>query len=338
MNRIVKMVIVLDAKKKHVVHLQRLLNSKPNDKGGFSKEDLKGIVRCDRVLNLIKRKRTNDKKPWNPRFIWQVTEFPEQYAGMTGEEGESESEAGEEGESESEEEEGPRHFDDRDADPWDATVLAIAKDSEFCAVITIENDLSHIWYRMYKNDASVPGMFGSLMYAYTQGEDDSNCYHSIFISFMRHYGIMGSTYERGGRGEAQYLERPKRVSPKDAMKLYRGAYGYSKIYMEQQHYDPSFDIQTYSTEIVHHDTPDDPDEISFEDEFSEDCFQFTWDDIRYPELLEFVDGSSPGWNVKTNQFIEDCMRRPTVVGPLVVGTGVLAAEIARSVMLHVLRE
>jgi hypothetical protein len=311
MNRIVKMVIVLNPKKKHVVRLQRLLNSNPNDKGGFSKEDLTGIVRCDRVLNLVKRSRTNDKKPWNPRFIWQVTEFPERWAGWDEMDGE--------------------------VNP-DATVLAIAKDSEFCAVITIENDLSHIWYRMYKNDASVPGMFGSLMYAYTQGEDDSNCYHSIFISFMRHYGIMGSTYERGGRGEAQYLERPKRVSPKDAMKLYRGAYGYSKIYMEQQHYDPSFAIQTYSTEIVHRDTPDDPDKISFADEPSEDCFFEAWDDIRYPELLEFVDGSSPGWNVGTNQFIEDCMRDPTVVGPLVVGTGVLAAEIARSVMLHVLRE
>jgi hypothetical protein len=309
MNRIVKMVIVLNPKKKHVVRLQRLLNSNPNDKGGFSKEDLTGIVRCDRVLNLVKRSRTNDKKPWNPRFIWQVTEFPEPHAGMTAE--------------------------DEGWEP-DATVLAIAKDSEFCAVITIENDLDHIWYRMYKNDASVPGIFGSLMYAYTQGEDEQNCYYCIFISFLRHYGIVRrSDYQGGGWNQSE--KRPKRVSPEDAMKLYRGAYGYSKIYMEQQHYDPSFAIQTYSTEIVHRDTPDDPDKISFADEPSEDCFFEAWDDIRYPELLEFMD-VIPGWNVDTNRFIEDCMRDPTVVGPLVVGTGVLAAEIARSVMLHVLRE
>ncbi|KAJ1464212.1 hypothetical protein T484DRAFT_1758271 [Baffinella frigidus] len=306
------MVVVVNPKKKHNVLLKRLFVTKPNALGGFSKEDLEGIVRCVRVSNLIKRSRTNDKEPWNPRFIWQVTAFPEQYAGWTGDEG------------------GP---DAPTVDgPRDPTVLAIAKDSEFCAVITIDNDLSHIWYRMYKNDANVAGIFGSLMYAYTQGESEMNCYYNIFISFMEHYGIMASTYH------ARVEERPKRVSPKDAIKIYGEAYGYSKIYMEQQHYDPAFCIQTYNVEVVHNDTPDDPDEISFEDEFSEDCFFEAWDDIRYPELLEFREGSSPGWNLGTYRFIRDCMRHPTVVGPLVVGTGVLAAEIARSVMLHVLRE
>jgi hypothetical protein len=305
MNRIVKMVIVLHPKKKHVVFLKRLFKSKPNDKGGFSKEDLEGIVRCEHILNLIKRSRTKDKKPWNPKFYWQVTEFPERWTG--------------------------RDAVDGEVNP-DDTVLAIAKDSEFCAVITIENDLGHIWYRMYKNDADVPGIFGSLMYAYTQGEDNKNCYSCIFISFMRHYGIERSSGYQGG-GWRQSEKRPKRrMSPEDAMKLYGG--GYSKIYMEFQHYDEVFCSQTYSAEVVHVDDVDEePDEISFEDDPSEGAFDDAWDDARYPTLLVQRAGTRPGWKLGAYKLIEDCMRRPTVVGTLILGPEVLATEIARSVML-----
>jgi hypothetical protein len=283
---------------KHVDNLQRLFTAEP---GGFLKRDLQKIVLCDSIYKLIMKTLKNDKKtPWNPRFIWQVEQFPRQY--------------GQE-----------RHGD---------ILLAIAKDTEFCAVITISKDFSNIWYRMYKYDVKDPGDFGSLMWAYTQYADDRGRVSSIFVSFVEHYGLTPDRYTLRDEPNA------RQIPPKEVKEWGTDGYSYSKIYMELQLYDIEHDLQTYSATSVHVDNSDDPDEISFYGETDHNRFGLVGDatiDRRYDQLFEYRTGPEGskrniGWYLHPEDLIRDCIHRPTQETPWKLASDVLAAEISSSIM------
>jgi hypothetical protein len=297
-NRIIKMTHLPPyAKIKHAVHLQRLFDTK---REGFSKTDLRHIVRSDSIYNLINRTQSNHKKPWNPSFIWQVTEFPEIYGEYTGEIGEEEK---------------------------DDTLLAIAKDAEFCAVITMSNDFKCIWYRMYRTNMNNHEDFGSLMYAYTQLATEFDTFSSIFVSFAEHYGLE----PKRGTG---WGGKSKRMSPDDAKKI--NGHPYTKIYIEKQVYEKSFDdiqmienhdLQTYTASSVHvYDNADHPDDISFYDKPSEDTFRMDDVDPRYHHLFSY--NRFGGWTLLPDKLIGDCMHRPTQQTPWILASDVLHTDFA----------
>ena len=290
---------------KHAVKLQRLFNN--TGSGGFFKKDLgPHIFRSDSMYKRIFPTLSENQQPWNPHFIWQVKEFPV--------------DVGEEA--------------------WmDDTVLAIAKDSEFCAVITISGDLKYIWYRMYKNDVHIPGPFGSLMYAYTQSEYDLYC-REIFTLF----------------------DPDEQAKDHRQAELSRWGPPYTKMYMEYQKYVGdyneeedimNFDLETYSASSVHKldhqgkyfHTDEVTDDISVKDSDSEYAFK-SEPDPRYPHLLHFEgprhslagtdrwrESLVGRWYLDARELIADCMRRPTVreIKRFIPGDA-LVTEITQSVI------
>jgi hypothetical protein len=318
----------IKTKIKHVVYLQRLFNDTKS--GGFSKKDLgPSIIRSDSMLKMIFPTRgENDEypidEPWNPCFKWQVEEFPvarDIYADY-------------------------EHFGEV---VNHETILAIAKDSEFCAVITISSDLKYIWYRMYKNDVHIPGIFGSLMYAYTQSDQDLHC-RCIFTLFNP---VQTAKYHR-------QAELPRWGPP------------YITIYMESQKYVGvynkdaeirNFDLHTYGASSVHKldhrgihfHTDALTDLISFKDSRSalggfsdpdnpsENHYKSD-PDPRYPHLLQYEGPrnylagtarhaeSHARWFLDPRTLIGDCMLRPTQQTPWILASDALATEITRSVI------
>jgi hypothetical protein len=268
---------------KHVAHLQALLKNTASD--GFYKKDLgTHIFTSDSMYGMIFPTQSKPLSPywnpcWNPCFKWQVDKIP--VYNYTGE------------------------------GVVDDTVLAIAKDSEFCAVITISLDLERIWYRMYKNDADIPGIFGSLMCAYTQTEDpsESKYYSSIFTLF--------------DPDQTDLAEENR----------------WREVHIEFKHYihdynestdTHNYDLHTYIASAEHNQNGG-LDPVYFEDDNSEGAFEYP--DPCYHHLLQTVAIQDDDyWTIDPRLLIQDCMFRPTQQTRWKLTSDALVTEITRSVI------
>jgi hypothetical protein len=261
---------------KHVARLQELLKNTAGD--GFYKEDLgKHIFTSDSMYKMIFPTQSKRWSPcWNPYFKWQVDQIPVyNYTGKG---------------------------------VVDDTVLAIAKDSEFCAVITISLDLERIWYRMYKNDVHIPGIFGSLMCAYTITEDpDKGIYYSSIFTLF-------------DPDQTDLAENNR----------------WREVHIEFKHhiheYNESADIHNYDLHTyiasAEHNQNGGIDPVLLQDDETEYAFEYL--DPCYPHLLQIDDDDY--WRIDPRPLIQDCMFRPTQHTHWNLTSDALVTEITRSVV------
>ena len=257
-------------KNKPYYGLQRLFERKKQE---FPRKDLKTILKSDDFFKLIDGTQSPDKTEWDARFVWQVEEFPaiaEDQFGV---------------------------FDTEHK--MVETVLAIAKDSELCAVISLSNK-TDIWYRLYENDENSRGL-GTLKYAYIQTYLPSGC-DSILVSFMK--------------GQPYHI-----------------------IQADCQVYNRAFQPRIYTASIQYDDDPelqydDDPDIFSFFDVASEVFFMDENAVSRY-FLIEYrPEDGDHDWFLNEINFLNDCRRRPTGLITWEVNTTqhALSTSIVQSVM------
>jgi hypothetical protein len=261
-----------EPKNQPAMKLEQLFTSKPE---GFLTTDLKKIVLSDFVFNWVSDNAIGLLQ-FNPRFIWQVGEFPH-----------------------------PVWYDD---DTVPDTILAVARDMNFCAVITMSADMEHIWWRMYKNDVHVPGIFGTLMFAYTQHME---------------YWEMG----RVGHGSIFAV-----IDENEH---------YGKMYIENSFYDRNYDkttymaISNYADDGVHRGRSiffvDGPSEAFYKDMSAvEDGDDFFPND-RYPGMMYNEYGML--YVADQSSFEVECFQRPSATKfPWKTTDNALITNITRSIM------
>ena len=238
-------------------------------KQGFPRKDLITILKSDSFFELIHGTQSPDKTEWDARFVWQVEEFPDIAEDQ---------------------------FDVFDTEAMVDTVLAIAKDSELCAVISLSNK-SDIWYRLYENDKNSRGR-GTLKYAYIQTYLPSSC-ESIFVSFMKNQH-------------------------------------YHTIQADCQLYNRAFQSRIYTASIEYNDDDSDSSDVfSFTNAASQDFFDHSIGVSRYINLIEHrPEDRDTNYFLHKIRFFNDCHRRPIGLITWEVNTmqHVLSTSIVRSVM------
>jgi hypothetical protein len=227
-----------------IKHVKMLANLFVTKPQGFMIENLKNIINSSSFYKMIGADRMN----WNPQFYWQIREFPELFTSIN-----------------------------------DHEVLAIAKDTQFCVVISLSYDHGSLFYQKYKNDENkvdMPTIFGGLMYAYVQrqsvdpytygDEDDEIAAEDV--------AMVGRTTT----GSVFILIKNDAVVPE----IYTLRNYCKKIFIENKFYDKDFNEQTVSVTCAHSESDED---FVFKDIQSEEFYCNDMNDVD-PDLLEFIPG------------------------------------------------
>ena len=239
--------------------------------GGFLAKDLRNIITNDRFYKLLQDTRITASTP----FIWQVEQFPNFEVDFV------------------------QRFDEFADEPEKMidTVLATAKNSKFCAVLSMTREQA-IWYRLYENDGTSERL-GTLRYAYLQDYslDDYTSFETgqktpmidtIFVLFNEHEQDPVFNFD----GDLMEDHTFKTISAE------------CKSY---NHLDGQLQIKG----VLIQDTGE-TNSFTFEDSTSEDYFMNDVYVAGYSHFLDSAreDNRESDWFLFPEEFLDDCHRRP----------------------------
>jgi len=238
--------------------------------GGFLAKDLRNIITNDRFYKLLQDTRITASTP----FIWQVEQFPYFEVDFV------------------------QRFDEFADEPENMidTVLATAKNSGFCAVLSMTRQ-QQIWYRLYENDGTSERL-GTLRYAYLQ---------DFFLDHQR-------SFETGQKTPIidtifvffnKHVQYPLFSLDGDLMEDHT----FKTISAECKSYN-HLDDQLQIKSVLIQDTGE-TNSVTFEDSNSEDYFENNAAVSGYLCFLDFrPDKRESDWLPRPNKFLDDSHRRP----------------------------